>query len=69
MDYQRILEDIYREIQPFAREGKPADYIPALARVDADRFGICLDTIDGGQYLLGDASERFSSRRVPRSTP
>ncbi len=66
MDYQRILEDIYREIQPFAREGKPADYIPALARVDADRFGICLDTIDGGQYLLGDASERFSIQSITK---
>lgn len=40
MDYQKILEDIYQEIQPFAGIGNQADYIPALAKVDPDQFGI-----------------------------
>ena len=40
MNYQQILENIYQEIQPFAGIGKQADYIPALAKVDPDQFGI-----------------------------
>ena len=28
MDYQKILENIYQDIQPYAKEGKLADYIP-----------------------------------------
>lgn len=36
MDYQKILEDIYQEILPYAKEGKQADYIPALAELHAD---------------------------------
>ena len=45
MNYQQILENIYQEIQPFAGIGKQADYIPALAKVDPDQFGICINTI------------------------
>ena len=39
MDYQKIMEDIYQEILPFAQKGKQADYIPALAKVNPDQFG------------------------------
>ena len=39
MDYQLILENIYEEIKPFENEGKQADYIPALARVNPDQRG------------------------------
>lgn len=66
MDYQRILEDIYRDIRPFARMGRQADYIPALSMVDPDRFGICIDTIDGRQYMLGHAEEPFSIQSITK---
>ncbi len=66
MDYQSILEAIYNEIRPFAREGRQADYIPALAEVDPDKFGICIDTIDGRQYMLGDAAEPFSIQSITK---
>ena len=47
MDYQKILQDIYNEILPYATEGKQADYIPALAKIDPDQFGMCLETVSG----------------------
>ena len=47
MDYQRILCDITAEIQPFAEIGKQADYIPALAEVNPNQFGICIEPLDG----------------------
>ena len=50
MDYQHILEDIYKEILPFAGKGSQADYIPALAKVDPDQFGMCLETVSGEVY-------------------
>ena len=43
MDYQQILENIYQAIQPYAKDGKQADYIPALAKVNPDQFGMCID--------------------------
>ena len=47
MDYQQVLENIFKSIQPYAKEGKQADYIPALANVNPDQFGMCLHTIYG----------------------
>ena len=36
------------------QEGKNADYIPALAKVDPNIFGIALVTVDGKVYTTGD---------------
>ena len=41
-DYQHLLESIYYDILPYSGDGEQADYIPALARVNPDQFGMCL---------------------------
>lgn len=66
MDYQQILENIYREIQPCAKEGKQADYIPALAEVNPDQFGISLQLMDGNHFELGDSDVRFSLQSISK---
>lgn len=66
MDYQKILEDIYEEILPYAKQGKQADYIPALAKVDPDQFGICLRTVDGRMYSYMQADTRFSIQSISK---
>ena len=52
MDYQQILEKIYQAIQPYAKQGKQADYIPALAKVNPDQVGMCIHTIYGEIYSI-----------------
>ena len=66
MDYQAILERIYKEIQPYAKEGRLAGSIPALAEVDPDKFGISLRLMDGQCFELGDASTRFSIQSISK---
>lgn len=66
MDYQKIIEDICREIRPFAEEGKQADYIPALAKINPDQFGICLRTVDGQIYAHQQADTRFSIQSIAK---
>ena len=66
MDYQKILEDIYQEILPFSQEGKQADYIPALAKVNPDQFGICLETVAGDVYAHMQADTRFSIQSITK---
>ena len=66
MDYQKILQDIYEEIQPFAGEGAQADYIPALAKVDPDQFGIALKTVSGESYAWQKADVRFSIQSISK---
>lgn len=66
MDYQQILTDIYKEIKPFEKDGKQADYIPALAQVDPDQFGIFLHMIDGDDYHLGSFDQKFSIQSISK---
>ncbi len=66
MDYQKILQDIYNEIQPFAGMGAQADYIPALAKVDPDQFGIALRTVNGESYEYKQADTRFSIQSISK---
>jgi len=60
MDYNRILKQIYKDIEPFAKDGCQATYIPALANVKPDQFGIYLSTLAGENYSFGDSDTRFS---------
>lgn len=66
MDYQRILQEIYQEIQPYAFIGAPASYIPELQKVNPDCYGICLHTLDGKEYAMGDCDERFSIQSISK---
>ena len=66
MDYKTILENVHATVQPYSNVGKVADYIPELAKVNPDRFGICLNTIDGNVYSIGDAGERFSIQSISK---
>ena len=66
MDYQLILDNIYDQILPFANEGKQADYIPALAKVNPDHFGMCLNTVNGESYSIQDSGIRFSIQSISK---
>lgn len=66
MDYQHILESIRHDISPLAQEGKQADYIPALAAVDPDQWGICIHTLNDDQYVLGDSTVPFSLQSITK---
>jgi glutaminase len=48
------------------KEGKNADYIPALARVDSNIFGIALVTTDGRVYTAGDVKSEVSIQSISK---
>ena len=62
---QEYLEDLHRRIAPLA-DGAPASYIPELAKIDADGFGICLVTLDGMAYTVGDSDRRFTIQSISK---
>jgi glutaminase len=66
MDYQGVLEEIVREVRPLLAEGRVADYIPRLASVPRERFGIAIQTVDGALYCAGDAAEPFSIQSISK---
>ncbi|MBC7377979.1 MAG: glutaminase [Burkholderiaceae bacterium] len=66
-DFQQVLDDINSAIRPhLGKEGKVASYIPALARVSAQQFGIALRTCDGHEAASGDAAVPFSIQSMSK---
>ena len=65
-DYQAVLEEIHDEVRPQVGRGRVADYIPALGRVPAAKFGMALRTVAGELYRVGDADERFSIQSISK---
>ncbi|MCB1054893.1 MAG: glutaminase [Acidobacteria bacterium] len=66
MDYQEILDEIAQEVSPLLGEGRVADYIPELAGVPPERFGIALVDTRGEVFAVGDAGERFSTQSISK---
>ena len=48
------------------KEGKNADYIPALAKVDSNVFGIALVTTDGKVHTAGDLKTEVSIQSISK---
>lgn len=65
-NYHAILEQIYRDIEPWRTAGRVADYIPELAKVPPERFGMAVVTLDGQVFSVGDAKQRFSIQSISK---
>jgi len=61
-----MLESILTQVRPLIGQGKVADYIPALASVEANKLAIAVSTIDGRHFQAGDADERFSIQSISK---
>ncbi len=56
---QAYLEQLHSTYQPL-RDGAVASYIPELARADPNWFAICIVTVDGQVYKVGDYEQEFT---------
>jgi glutaminase len=64
-DIQKALDAAYTKYQTL-QEGKNADYIPALAKVDSNIYGIALVTTDGKVYTKGDITSEVSIQSISK---
>ena len=64
-DYQQAVNAAYKQFQTL-KEGKNADYIPALAKVDPNLFGIALVTVDGKVFTAGDIKTEVSIQSISK---
>jgi glutaminase len=62
---QAAVNDAYAKFRTL-KEGKNADYIPALAKVDPNLFGIALVTVDGKVYTAGDVKTQVSIQSISK---
>ena len=64
-DAQKAVDAAYAKFKDL-KEGKNADYIPALAKVDPNLFGIALVTTDGKVYSAGDLKTEVSIQSISK---
>ena len=65
-DFARSVGKIFNERRS-NNGGKVAAYIPELARVPADRYGLSMCSIDGQRAHYGDAQEMFSIQSISKT--
>ncbi|RLQ23293.1 glutaminase [Seongchinamella sediminis] len=64
-DYQRVVKEAYAKFKD-VREGANADYIPILATVPSEMFGVAIITRDGEVYSAGELDYEFSIQSVSK---
>ena len=58
-DFSKNIDEMFKEVAK-NKSGELASYIPPLAKVDPDQFGISIVTVDGQVYQKGDFNVDFS---------
>lgn len=64
MDYSTIITEIYQKVIKIEDLGERASYIPELANVNPDHFGIHLSTTDNLTFGVGDFDQKFSIQSI-----
>jgi glutaminase len=64
-EFQKAVSAAYEKYKDL-KEGKNADYIPALAKVDPKIYGIALVTPDGKVYTAGDVKSEVSIQSISK---
>lgn len=66
MTLDRHLAEIAAEMASRTDRGQPADYIPELAAIDPNQFGISVCLADGSQHSAGDSATPFSIQSISK---
>ena len=64
--YKVALEEIFASISKGENKGEVAKYIPELAKVDPDKFGVYFSTLQDEEYGLGDWETKFSIQSISK---
>jgi glutaminase len=64
-DVQKAVDAAFAKYRGL-KEGKNADYIPALAKVDSNLFGIAVVMPDGKVYTAGDVKTEVSIQSISK---
>lgn len=65
-NYPEILSTILAEVQPLLSQGRVASYIPQLAKVSPQHFGMAIYCLDGQTFAVGEANTKFSLQSVTK---
>ena len=65
-DLAAIVKDIVADMRAREDRGAVATYIPELANVDANHFGLAIVDVEGNVYAGGDCAVPFSIQSISK---
>jgi glutaminase len=65
-DLSALLPTCEREARKQIGQGRVANYIPALARINPNQFGMAVCGVDGREYVIGDSDAPFSIQSISK---
>lgn len=66
MDYGKIITEIFKTVDTEENQGQVSSYIPELANVDPNHFGVYLTTTNYFEFGIGDCHKKFSVQSVAK---
>ena len=66
MPYRKIINEIFSEVNLGSFKGEVASYIPELANVDSEKYGISFLSVNNEEYNLGNFDEKFSIQSISK---
>lgn len=63
---QQVLDEIYQHLSPRTDRGAVATYIPELAAINPDQFGLVVALANGQVLAVGDADIPFSIQSISK---
>ena len=65
VEIQDTLDELYNKYRPL-QAGQLATYIPELAKVNPDLFSICIVTVNGQCFKVGDFQQLFTIQSISK---
>lgn len=66
MNFKEIIEAIYHKVKVIEDKGEVASYIPELATINAESFGIYISTLDQNNFGIGNWNDKFSIQSIAK---
>ena len=66
MKYSKIIEAAYKTVMEAENVGTVPTYIPELAQVDPNKFGVYFYSLNKQSFGIGDCDEKFSCQSISK---
>lgn len=66
MRFTELIKEVYKKVAHIDDNGQLASYIPELATMDSESFGVHISTIDQESFGIGNCNYKFSIQSVAK---
>jgi glutaminase len=66
VNFKEIIEDVYLNVNTIEDKGNLASYIPELANVASENFGVHITTVNNMSFGIGNCYDKFSIQSIAK---